>query len=117
MRRAREASAFIRFGDRHRRAGDLKAAERAYRAALAVAERHLPADHPLTARARNDLGVLLKYLGGFEEAATLYERARRSLVATLGPEHPEVATVLHNIGGLAHAAGRPADGEAAARDA
>jgi tetratricopeptide (TPR) repeat protein len=33
----------------------------------------------------------------------------------LGPEHPEVATVLHNMGGLAHAAGRPADGEPDAR--
>jgi tetratricopeptide (TPR) repeat protein len=35
----------------------------------------------------------------------------------LGPAHPDVGMVLHNIGGLAHARGRPADGEPAARRA
>jgi hypothetical protein len=33
------------------------------------------------------------------------------------PGIPRVATVLHNLGGLAHAAGRPGAGEAAARRA
>jgi tetratricopeptide (TPR) repeat protein len=37
------------------------------------------------------------------------------LTARLGADDPTIATVLHNIGGLAHAAGCPTDGEAAAR--
>jgi tetratricopeptide (TPR) repeat protein len=102
---------------RRRRAGDTAFAERLYRRALAIAERHLPDADLATARVRNDLAVLLKYTGGFDEAAELYAAAYEALGARLGPEHPEVATVLHNIGGLAHAAGRPADGEAAARRA
>ena len=32
-------------------------------------------------------------------------------------DHPDAAVVLHNLGGLAHAAGTPADGEAPAREA
>jgi tetratricopeptide (TPR) repeat protein len=71
--------------------------------------------HLATARVRNDLAVLLKYTGGFDEAAELYAAACEVLTARLGADDPEVASVLHNIGGLAHAAGRPADGEAAAR--
>jgi Tfp pilus assembly protein PilF len=106
-----------RLGSKRRRAGDTTAAELAYRRALALAERHLPADDVLRARVRNDLGVLLRYTGGFEEAAQLYAQAHETLAARLGPSHPHVATVLHNIGGLACAAGRPADGEAAAREA
>ena len=70
-----------------------------------------------TARAQNDLAVLLKARGGFEEAATLYRRAHATLVAKRGPDHRTVATALHNLGGLAHAAERPAAGEGPAREA
>ena len=52
-----------RLGGERRRAGDTRAAELAYRRALALAERHLPADDVLRARIRNDLGVLLRYTG------------------------------------------------------
>jgi tetratricopeptide (TPR) repeat protein len=106
-----------RLGNRWRHAGNTRAAERAYRRALALAERHLPADVLTGARICNDLGVLLKYTGGFDEAAVLYAQAYNTLAGALGPGHPDVATVLHNIGGLAHAAGRPADGVAAAQAA
>ena len=60
---------------------------------------------------------MLKYKGTFDEAAELYRQAHGSLVRTLGEDHLEVATVQHNIGGLCHAAGRPAAGEAPARRA
>ena len=62
---------------------------------------------------RNDLGVALKYTAGFDEAAALYDRAHATFAARLGPAHPDVDMVLHNIGGLAHARGRPAEGEPA----
>ena len=82
-----------------------------------IAELQLTRADLTTARVRNNLAVLLKFLGRFDEAAALYERSLADVEAALGPEHPEVATVLHNIGGLAHAAGRPRAGEAAARRA
>jgi tetratricopeptide (TPR) repeat protein len=115
MRHARRVVALQRSAGRCRRAGHTTAAEQLYRRALAVAQRHLPADDLTTARVRNDLAVLLKYTGGFDEAAQLYAAACAVLTAHLGADDPELATVLHNIGGLAHAAGRPGDGEGAAR--
>ena len=117
MRPVRRVLSLQRLAGRRRRAGATASAEQLYRRALAIAERDLPADALATARVRNDLAVLLKYTGGFDEAAELYATACATLSARLGHDDPEVATVLHNIGGLAHAAGRPADGEAAARRA
>ena len=113
--RTRRVNRLRRLGGLRRRVGDLRGAEKAYRRALAVAERCLPADDLTAARVRNELGVVLKYTGGFDEAALLYEQARAAFVAALGPAHPDVGMVLHNIGGLAHARGRPRDGESAAR--
>src|SRR3954470_4751395 len=94
-----------RLGGLRRRAGDLRGAERAYRQALIIADQHLPADVDV-ARLSNELGVVLKYTGGFAEAAELYAQAHAVLVARLGPAHPDIAMLLHNIGGLAHVAGR-----------
>jgi tetratricopeptide (TPR) repeat protein len=74
---------YQRLAGERRQAGDLEDAEQLYRRALALAERDLPADDLTTARVRNDLGVLLKYTGGFQEAAALYERSRAVLVAML----------------------------------
>jgi tetratricopeptide (TPR) repeat protein len=71
----------------------------------------------VAARVRNDLGVLFKYTGRFDEAAELYEAALQVQAMRSRARTPGVATVLHNIGGLAHAAGRPAEGEAPAREA
>ncbi len=93
------------------------AAERLYRAGLALAERRLPSDDPLTARLRNDLAVFLKYTGHFEEARRLYMRSLAVLIARRPLSHPDIATLLHNLGGLHHAAGDPAAGEAPARAA
>ncbi len=113
----RRFTGLCRLGALRRRAGDLTGAEDAYRRALVVAERHLPGDDLRAARLRNDLGVVLKYTGAFDEAAALYTHVHTVFVARLGPVHPDVGMVLHNIGGLAHARGRPADGETAARAA
>jgi hypothetical protein len=59
--------------------------------------------------------VLYKYTGCFREALRLYRRALTIAVKVLGPEHPEVATLCHNLGGLEHARGRYARGEPFAR--
>ena len=77
MRHVRRVVWLQRLAGRRRRAGDTAFAEGLYRRALAVAERHLPDDDLATARVRNDLAVLLKYTGGFDEAAQLYAAALR----------------------------------------
>ena len=115
--RVRAVSGLRELGARYRRRSDTAAAERAYRRALRLAERGFPPDALETARVCNDLAVLLKYTGNFDEAAELYDRSLEVTAARLGNDHPEVATLLHNLGGVAHAAGRPADGEAPAREA
>ncbi|EEP74938.1 hypothetical protein MCAG_05265 [Micromonospora sp. ATCC 39149] len=63
----------------------------------------------------NELGVLGKFAGRFDEAETLYLRAYGALEATFGPDAPQLAGVCHNLAGLAHSRGRPAEGEQHAR--
>jgi len=55
--------------------GQYRYAEPLYRAALLLAERMFGADAPSTAALRNNLAVLYKYLGRFEEASAEFERA------------------------------------------
>ncbi|WP_440073247.1 tetratricopeptide repeat protein [Streptosporangium sp. OZ121] len=64
----------------------------------------------------NDLGVLYKHLGRFREAREMYTRAGLILEWTAPGGH-EMATLLHNLGGLAHGMGRPSEGEHHARRA
>ena len=87
------------------------------RRALADSESTLGAAHPQTGAVLNNLAVLLKYTGGFDEAAALYDRALRLALAGEPPDEMTIATLYHNIGGLAHARGTFAEGEEPARRA
>ncbi|MBL7497174.1 tetratricopeptide repeat protein [Frankia sp. CNm7] len=78
-----------------------------------------PAD---VGRAWNELGITLRYRGRHDEAADCYGRARALLTAVGGEGPPrelelELATVDHNLGGLAHARGDLAAAEHASRRA
>lgn len=75
----------------------------------------LGASHDQLSVTCNELAVLYKYTGRFDDAAVLYERALAPLIARGDGETIEAATLYHNIGGLAHARGAYADGEAPAR--
>ena len=55
--------------------------------------------------ARNNLAVLYKYWGRFDEGLNLYRQALRSTIAAGGEESIAGATVYHNIGGILHAKG------------
>lgn len=72
--------------------------------ALALAERLEPTD---VLAAAMSLGVACKHAGRFEEAERAYARARHLLGRA---RSIELATLLHNLGGLAHARGRFAEG-------
>ncbi len=54
----------------------------------------------------NALAVLYKYQARFAEAARLYRRALAIIEKELGPDHVDLATLYHNLGGLEHARGR-----------
>jgi tetratricopeptide (TPR) repeat protein len=84
-----------RYHDAHRRLGT----------AIAQAVGAAGADSVMVACLRNDLAVCCKHLARFDEAEGLYNRALTTLEAHLGPDHPGVASVWHNLAGLAHARG------------
>jgi Flp pilus assembly protein TadD len=62
---------------------------------------------PADARALNELGIVCKYTGRFDEGRELYERA----LALVPPDSAEAAAILHNLGGIEHARGRHAEAE------
>ncbi|MFC4943032.1 tetratricopeptide repeat protein [Pseudonocardia sp. GCM10023141] len=64
--------------------------------------------------AHNELGMTARYAGRYDEAAEHYARARAELESAHGPDHPELATVHHNLSGLAHARGDIAEAQRAA---
>ncbi len=66
-----------------------------------------------SACAWNFVGVAAKFSGHFDTAEAAYARAL--IVAEAAGPGPLLATVLHNVGGLAHARGRFADGIPPAR--
>ncbi|MEO3809581.1 tetratricopeptide repeat protein [Sphaerisporangium sp. B11E5] len=66
--------------------------------------------------AANDLGVVHKTVGQPAEARRMYAEAHR-ILAGRDPESYEMATLLHNLAGLAHSEGRSAEGERDAREA
>jgi tetratricopeptide (TPR) repeat protein len=91
--------------------GRYEEAEEQYRRALAQAG----PDTLEEATVANDLAVTLKFSGKLDEPEELYLRALAIVERELGSEHPDVAAILHNLGGLAHARGDHAGAEAPSR--
>jgi tetratricopeptide (TPR) repeat protein len=101
-------------GDVVRIHGRYAEAEPYLREAIAIGEASLGGEDEDVVTALNSLAVLFKYNGRFDEAAALYARALRAAEAA-GAGDESLATLLHNIGGLEHARGNYAAGEAPAR--
>jgi tetratricopeptide (TPR) repeat protein len=114
--RALRIRAQISLGTSHRVLGEYAAAECRLREALSGA-RAQPADWELLVDALNALAVLFKYCGRFDEAEPLLREAIHVTEHTAGAESADMATLLHNLGGLAHARGDYAAAEAPARRA
>jgi len=94
------------------RQGQYAQAEIFLREALAIRGRDGAAQASL-AESLNDLAVCLINAGRYREADELYRRALAILRAKYGDIHPEVATVLANIGALKDTSG---DHQGAARE-
>lgn len=57
-------------------------------------------DHPATASAMNNVGLMHKLLGNFTEARQHYVGAMRIYASVCGRDHASYAMTLHNIGNL-----------------
>lgn len=79
-----------------------------YREALDLAVQEFGSGSPETAAIRHDLAMTLKYTGGFVEAERHYRDALN--YATAAGDSAFAAVIYHNLGGLAHACGRPTEG-------
>lgn len=90
-------------------------AERHLVAVLADTESALGADAPEIGDLCNLLGIGHKYQARYDEAAARYARAIATVRAHHGDTSTAMASLEHNLGGLAHARGDAAAGEPHAR--
>jgi tetratricopeptide (TPR) repeat protein len=73
-------------------------AEPLYRRALAIQERVLGPDHPMTAETVNSIGALYFDLGEYERAEPLFRRHLEIFEKALGPSGNRTAIALGNLG-------------------
>jgi len=97
--------------------GDLPAAEKTMREALALHERASGRRHAMTAQAMNNLAAVLYQSGRYDDAAAMYREALPIYREVYGNEHPEVAVILDNMGGSALMVGRIDEAEPLLRQA
>ncbi len=85
-------------------AGRAEAAAVGFRAAIAACEA-APDCGRDALLLQSDLATVLLQLGDIEAAETASERVREATEAWLGPDHPELAAVLNNLGAIARERG------------
>lgn len=73
-------------------------AERCFRRALSIQEKHLGADHLDVAGTLHRLAWCLFTAGRIDDADPLHRRALSIQKEKLGPKHPDVARTLHALG-------------------
>ena len=81
--------------------GRVEAAQAQMAAASRLAEATLAPAHPLARRLALDHAGLLRRAGRLAEAETAYRHIEERLDAELGPDHPELVTILDHLGTLA----------------
>ncbi|MCH8267055.1 MAG: tetratricopeptide repeat protein [Acidobacteria bacterium] len=96
---------YIQAGEAAYEQGNYAEAEKQFLAALQEAENFGPED-PRLATSLNNLAVVFRAQGKYEEAEPLYQRSLAIDEKALGPEHPKVATTLENYADLLRKTGR-----------
>ena len=109
--------AWSRLGNLQRHLARYSEAEENLKRALALALESFGEASDEASNARNNLGILYKYTGKFDDAKILYETALANIEREYGREHISTASLYHNLGGLEHARGDFAAGEEPARKA
>ncbi|MDJ0657369.1 MAG: serine/threonine-protein kinase [Xanthomonadales bacterium] len=94
----RRAMTLGNLADAQRMAGDLEAAERNARSVVDLLGRASDRNPQLLATARITLGNTLMASDRYGEAVEQYSLAREAMIQSLGPEHPRVALIGHNLG-------------------
>jgi tetratricopeptide (TPR) repeat protein len=69
-------------------------------------EKLIGPEHPVLANTLNNLAVICRRDGRYEEAERLYERALSLLEAGVEPSHPTLARTRRNYAALLRAMGR-----------
>ena len=67
---------------------------------LQQTQSHFGDAHPATAAAHNNVGLLHKQLGQFDDARFAYQTAMKLYQQTVGSDHHSYASALHNLGTL-----------------
>lgn len=84
----------------HYKQGDFTKALDVSKKLLKQTESHFGRDHPATASAYNNVGLMQKLLGDFVEARKHYNQAMRIYGKVVGRDHASYAMTLHNLGAL-----------------
>jgi tetratricopeptide (TPR) repeat protein len=92
-------------GEIRRNQGDYACAEIDLLSAVTVAETEFGDASEEAAGARNNLAVLYKHSGRFDDGLRLYERALAAMIAAEREECLAISVIYHNIGGILHARG------------
>lgn len=82
------------------RAGNYRKALEDSRELLKQTRDHFGDEHPATASAFNNLGLMQKLLGDFDEARKAYKTALGIYKRVVGTDHASYASILHNLGTL-----------------
>ena len=69
---------------------------------LGVTREHFGKDHPATASAYNNIGLMHKQLGDFDSSRLHYHESLRVYGRVVGKDHASYAAALHNIANLNH---------------
>jgi tetratricopeptide (TPR) repeat protein len=85
---------------RHYQRGDYTQALKASKDLAQQSASHFGQDHPATASAYNNMGLMHKLLGDFVEARQYYTSAMRIYAKIVGRDHASYASTLHNLGNL-----------------
>ena len=91
--------------------GEQVQAERVDRESLATRERLIGPDSLDTLASVNQLALLLKAQGKFDEATPLFQRALEGTEKILGPSHPDVFPIVVNLASQLRMKGKYAEAE------
>lgn len=84
----------------HYKAGAYRQALRSGNTLLQETEAHFGNDHPATASAMLNLGLVEKQLGHWDDSRRYYEQARKIYGRVVGKDHASYASALHNLAQL-----------------
>jgi len=78
--------------------GRMDEAKKYFEEVLVRVEKSSGIDHPLYGAALNNCALTLEAQNDFKSALKMHEKSLALRIRALGPEHPDVALSMHNLG-------------------